>query len=114
MAPPHRNFVYEGFLRDGRAPTWADFMRRFDLSREQAHAAMLRLAADHDVVLLRPDGTSDLILMAHPFSNIATPHYAEIETRVVDQALRSLQGETEDGGGGVATAPGATLRRWGN
>ena len=108
MAPPHRNFVYEGFLRDGRAPTWAEFMRRFDLTRGEAHAAMLQLSADHDAVLLRPQGASDLILMSHPFSNIATPHEAHIEAAVVEQAVRLLHigdgGGDEGGGGGGSDA----------
>ena len=38
-------------MRDGSAPTWADFARAFDLDRSGVEAALDKLAADHDVVL---------------------------------------------------------------
>ena len=79
-APLHRNYVYAKLLRDGKAPTWADFARDLDLDRSGAEAALQKLAADHDVVLLPSTSgaaSQSYILMSHPFSNLPTAHFAE-------------------------------------
>ena len=92
-APLHRNYVYARFIRDGMAPTWADFTSDLDLNRGDAEAALRKLAADHDVVLL-PSATGqasqNYILMAHPFSNLPTAHVAEHDRDAVFAALYEL------------------------
>ena len=74
-APLHRNYLYARILRDGSAPTWADVASDLGLSRPETEAALDKLAADHDAVLL-PTATGSVsrsyILMAHPFSNLPT------------------------------------------
>lgn len=92
-APLHRNYVYSHFLRDGSAPTWADFARDFGMSRSETDAALEQLADDHDVVLLPhiSGGSSrNYILMAHPFSNLPTCHTASHDRDCVSQALAKL------------------------
>ena len=92
-APLHRNYIYAHFLRDGRAPTWADFARDFGLDRAGTDAAFERLASDHDVVLLpHISGVSskNYLLMAHPFSNLPTCHTADHDRSAVSSALAKL------------------------
>ena len=102
-APLHRNFVYAHFLRDGSAPTWADFARAFGLDRAETDAALEQLASDHDVVLL-PHATGapskNYILMSHPFSNLPTCHYASHDPDDVRSVLVPL----------VEAVPDLTLR----
>ena len=92
-APLHRNYVYARILRDGSAPTWADFTRDLGLSRSETESALNKLAADHDVVLL-PTATGgasrSYLLMAHPFSNLPTAHSATHDRDAVYPALLEL------------------------
>jgi len=93
MAPPGRNFVYAWLLKSGRAPHWAQFAKAFGLSKAETWAALRKLECDHDVVLSR--STSGLltnqILMSHPFSNLATPHYALLDVKAVSAAATRLE-----------------------
>jgi len=92
MAAPHRNYVYKKLLLTGVAPSWADFMRDLGLSRAEATQALETLAAAHDVVLLpnQRGAGSSYVLMAHPFSNLATNHAASLERGAVTAALDGL------------------------
>ena len=93
-APLARNYVYAHFLRDGIAPTWADFYRDLELeSREETEAVLEKLADDHDIVLLpHTNGgrSTSYMLMAHPFSNLPTCHSASHESGAVVLALSKL------------------------
>lgn len=88
-----RNFVYYDFLRRGHAPTWADFMAKFGLSRQETTELLSEMEDAHDVVLLPNQSGSraaNYILMSHPFSNITTPHYAYLDRQRVNHALKQL------------------------
>eukprot|EP01047_Picozoa_sp_COSAG01_P080303 COSAG01_NODE_15558_length_1323_cov_19.351307_1_plen_166_part_10 len=90
LLKPARNFVYWSFLRCGRAPTWADLMRRFQIDRRTTASLLQALEQAHDVVLLPSQGatpSTSYILMSHPFSNIATPHEAVLDAGAVGAAV---------------------------
>jgi hypothetical protein len=108
MAPPHRNYVYAKLLLHGAAPTWADFMRDFGLTKDEALHALETLAASHDVVgLTTQQGVATYILMAHPFSNLPTNHVATLDRSACIAALGAL-------GCNDASALGGSVRRYGN
>jgi hypothetical protein len=70
MLPRLRLHVYEHFLEHGVPPVVEQLMHDFSLSRADAIAALRGLAERRDVALVK--GTAR-ILMAWPFSAIATP-----------------------------------------
>eukprot|EP01052_Picozoa_sp_SAG31_P013675 SAG31_NODE_828_length_11716_cov_4.405785_4_plen_205_part_00 len=89
-----RNYVYAGLLRHGRAPAWNQIMRHFELDRCGVARLFGALEAAHDVVMLpnKIGGSStSYILMSHPFSNIPTPHFAELDAHAVGEALQRLE-----------------------
>ena len=91
-----RNFVYYKFLRRGHAPTWAEFMTKFGLSRQQTADLLSDMEDAHDIVLLPNKSGSraaNYILMSHPFSNIATPHRAYLDSQAVNRALSLLDND---------------------
>jgi hypothetical protein len=65
-----RAFVFEQFRERTTAPALEEVASAFGLARAEAAAALRRLDAAHQLKLL--DGT-DRILMAFPFSAVATP-----------------------------------------
>ena len=91
-APQHRNFVYTKLLADGSAPTWAELMAEYRLTREEVSNALRKLDDDHDVVLLPQQlgKRSEYILMCHPFSNLPTHHCADLDLVAVRTALNAL------------------------
>lgn len=70
-SPPRvRLSIFEHFLRTAQAPTAEELMARFSLPREQVTALLDDLAAARHIALVPG---SSRILMAFPFSAIATP-----------------------------------------
>jgi hypothetical protein len=65
-----RKFVFDHFLEHAAPPVVEQVMTRFSLSREEASDALRELDAARHIALLK--GT-DRILMAFPFSAVATP-----------------------------------------
>lgn len=65
-----RKFVFDQFLERSVAPTIEEIMRNFELTRVSAYAALKELEAQKQLTLLKD---TQRILMAWPFSNIATP-----------------------------------------
>jgi alkylmercury lyase-like protein len=65
-----RSFVLEGFLAEGAPPVVEQLMTEFALSRDEAADVLRELEAARHIVLVK--GTAR-ILMAFPFSAIATP-----------------------------------------
>lgn len=65
-----RLFIFEHFRRLAQAPVLEDLMREYSLAREQATAVLHDLATARHIALV--PGTAR-ILMAFPFSAIATP-----------------------------------------
>jgi len=92
-APVHRNYVYAKLLADGNAPTWAELMSAFQLTRHEVGAALRKLDDDHDVVLLpqQLSRRSEYILMCHPFSNLPTHHTVDLDLGAVRSALDALR-----------------------
>jgi hypothetical protein len=70
LQPRMRLHVYEHFVENGVPPVVEQLMTEFQLSRAETVAALAELAERRDVALVK--GTSR-ILMAWPFSAIATP-----------------------------------------
>ena len=68
--PRLRKYVFDFFLDTTHAPMLEDIMREFRLRRDEAHAGLKQLEASHHILLL--PGTQR-ILMANPYSAIATP-----------------------------------------
>lgn len=68
--------IFEHFLQHGRAPVCEHLMTEFSLSREEATGILRELEAARHIALV--PGTAR-ILMAFPFSAIATPF--EVTTR---------------------------------
>jgi len=64
-----RKYVYDYFLEKERAPVMEEIMEKFHLDRITAHQVFLRIEQAHNLSLV--PGTQR-ILMAHPFSAIAT------------------------------------------
>ena len=73
-----RQFVFEHFLEHAAAPVVEQVMTTFSLSREGATDVYRRLEAARHIALVK--GTAR-ILMAFPFSAIATPFKATVGTR---------------------------------
>jgi Alkylmercury lyase len=73
-----RAFVFATFVEQARAPTVEEMMARFGLEREEVLHRLLELQAQHHLLLL--PGT-ERILMANPFSNLATPFRVSTEER---------------------------------
>lgn len=65
-----RLFVFEQFLKDARAPVVEELMTEFSLPRERVTAILDELVAARHIALVPG---SARILMAFPFSAIATP-----------------------------------------
>ena len=72
-----RQHVYTRLVAASRAPSVADIAAQFDISREDAHAALRRLDSAHALVL---DSSSE-VLMAHPLSAVPTDYRALINGR---------------------------------
>ena len=73
-----RKFVFDHFLEQGAPPVAEQVMVEFSLSREEATDVLRDLAAARHLALV--NGT-DRILMAFPFSAIATPFRVEVGGR---------------------------------
>jgi len=65
-----RKWIYEYFLENESAPIVEEIMTHFRLQRNETHQVLMDIEAAHNLALL--PGTQR-ILMAHPFSAIATP-----------------------------------------
>ena len=122
MAPAHRNFTYSWLLRFGVAPCASDFMVEFGLDRAGALDALRCMEESHDAVLLptRDGGCSGYMLMAHPFSNLRTPHTVELDACAVETAVAALRGADglgcggADGPAGRVSGTGGSVVRFGN
>ena len=66
-----RLFIYECLAASGRAPDAREIAQRFAISRPEARQALRRLHEAHALVL-QPGG--EAVLMAHPFSAVATDY----------------------------------------
>ena len=71
-----RQFIFESFRAWGTPPVVELVMTRFDLTREQATEVLRDLEAAHHISLV--PGTAR-ILMAFPFSAIATPFRVTVD-----------------------------------
>ena len=65
-----RKYVCDHFLEYSRPPILEEIMAKFELNRADAFNILKELQANHLLVLL---AGSQRILMAHPFSSIASP-----------------------------------------
>ncbi len=65
-----REFVFDRFLETASPPVIEEIMRKFNLTRDDTSKVLRGLEAARHLVLLK---NTDRILMAHPFSSIATP-----------------------------------------
>ena len=75
-----RKFVFDQFLEYARPPVLEEIMQKFALDRTAAFGVLKEL---HDSRLLVLLTGSQRILMAHPFSSIAS----SFEVTVVQQAI---------------------------
>lgn len=75
LAPRLRLAIFERFLADARPPLVEELMPAFDLGRATAEATLRDLAEARHIALV--PGTAR-ILMAFPFSAIATPFRVEV------------------------------------
>ncbi len=73
-----RKFVFDHFLRRAQPPTTEAIMRKFGLIRKESFDLLLELQAAKHLLLL--PGTQR-ILMAFPFSSIATPFKVRVGKR---------------------------------
>ena len=73
-----RKYVFDYFFENGRAPVLEQIMLQFKLSRNETYFLLKELEAARHVVLL--PGTQR-ILMANPFSSLATPFGASVGGR---------------------------------
>ena len=73
-----RLHVYEHFLEHGRPPIAEELMRDFPLSREEVGATLRELQGQRNLAVVK--GTLR-ILMAFPFSAIATPFRVRVRGR---------------------------------
>jgi len=73
-----RKYVYDYFLERERAPVIEEIMEKFHLDRMKAHQVLLGIEQAHNLSLV--PGTQR-ILMAHPFSAIATPFKVTIGSK---------------------------------
>ncbi len=65
-----RKYVFDHFEKVGTAPVLEQIMRQFGLDRAQAYQELVALQEAHHIALVK--GTQR-ILMAFPFSGVATP-----------------------------------------
>ncbi|MFQ5837622.1 MAG: alkylmercury lyase family protein [Thermoplasmata archaeon] len=72
-----RKFVYDYFAEQCRAPHMEEIMRKFEISKQEATIALDSLQRGR--FLYRLQGTQR-ILMAWPFSNMATPFLVKTES----------------------------------
>jgi hypothetical protein len=73
-----RNFLYQGFVETGQAPSVADMAREFELSQEAAGAALRRLHDAHALVL---EHDALEIRMLNPFSCVPSAWRVEAAGR---------------------------------
>jgi hypothetical protein len=73
-----RLFIFEHFLKHAAPPVVEQVMNEFSLSRADATQALIDLEAAHHIALV--EGTAR-ILMAFPFSAIATPFQTTVRGR---------------------------------
>src|SRR5437899_10690132 len=73
-----RKYVYDYFLEKERAPVIEEIMEKFHLDRMTAHQVFLAIEQAHNLSLV--PGTQR-ILMAHPFSAIASPFKVTIGSK---------------------------------
>lgn len=73
-----RKFVFDQFLEHSRPPVLEEIMARFELDRVVAFGVLKELHDSHLLVLL---AGSQRILMAHPFSSIASPFEVTISNK---------------------------------
>eukprot|EP00035_Acanthoeca_spectabilis_P028617 m.471459 g.471459 ORF g.471459 m.471459 type:complete len:120 (+) comp31085_c0_seq1:18-377(+) len=87
-----RNLVYRSFYATAQPPTWSALARVLGFDRTSVADALNDADTAHDVVLIRDSkgGTTDHILMAHPFSAIATPHTAVLDPVGVQRTIDRL------------------------
>lgn len=78
LRPLLRKHVYDSFLEGGAPPVVEELMQSFSLSRETVERLLGELAATRQLALVK--GTSR-VLMAWPFSAIATPFVVETRGR---------------------------------
>lgn len=78
LRPQLRKHVYDTFLERGAPPVVEELMRTFSVSRETVERLLGELAAARQLALVK--GTSR-ILMAWPFSAVATPFRVEARGR---------------------------------
>ena len=78
LAQRVRLAIFERFLADGRPPLAEELMSAFDLDRAATEAVLRDLAAARHIALV--PGTAR-ILMAFPFSAVATPFAVEARGR---------------------------------
>ena len=70
-----RNFVYSEFVRTAAAPDHAAIASAFDIAVAEARASLRRLHAGHALFL---HGETDEVLMANPFSAVATDYAVRV------------------------------------
>lgn len=75
---PVRKFVFDHFLEKSASPVIEQIMSKFELSRDNAFEVLRELEAARHLALL--SGTQR-ILMAWPFSSIATPFRAKVDKK---------------------------------
>lgn len=73
-----RKFIFEHFLGHAAPPVLEEIMTRFALSRDAAAAVLRELEVARHIALVRG---SDRILMAFPFSAVATPFRSTVRGR---------------------------------
>lgn len=73
-----RKYIFDYFLENSRAPVLEELMGRFGLDRAGAAEALEALETAHHVI--RVPGT-DRILMANPFSALATPFRVKVDSK---------------------------------
>jgi hypothetical protein len=73
-----RKFIFDSFEATGTAPVVEQVMRRFGIDRAQAFQALAALEEAHHIALVK--GTQR-ILMAFPFSSVATPFRVTVQGR---------------------------------
>ncbi len=65
-----RAFIFDRFLETASPPVVEEIMRRFKLTRRDASEVLRGLEAARHIALVK---NTDRVLMAHPFSSLATP-----------------------------------------
>jgi len=73
-----RKFVFDQFLEHARPPVLEEIMQKFALDRATAFKVLKELHDSRSLVLL---AGSQRILMAHPFSSIASPFEVTISNK---------------------------------